>query len=127
MKHSFLSSSCGALHLDLCSPLATNPTWTELNKSYGDQIEELLEPGRQLFVRLYEILTPDISIVSVAGEHLDAIWGNPSGEPWQTLVQFPLCDDGIKARDEPYDVKYRLREGREAAPVYRPSEKLLKP
>jgi hypothetical protein len=59
-----------ALHTDLCSPIATSPTWGKLSK----QQRSLLEPdGLCLWHLLVKALMPDIILVSVAERYLQHI------------------------------------------------------
>ena len=69
-----------ALHTDICSPLATDPTWTGLNK--GSDV--LLADGIGLWHRLVERLAPDVILISVANHHLNRI-RFPQLEPWRVL------------------------------------------
>src|SRR5581483_259655 len=59
-----------ALHTDLCSPLATSPTWSELKP---EQRLLLQKPGGELWHWLVTVLRPDVIVVSVAAEHLTRI------------------------------------------------------
>ena len=56
-----------ALHTDICSPLATDPTWSKLAES--DQ-QALATWGYETWGRLIKILEPDIVLISVAWSHL---------------------------------------------------------
>lgn len=58
-----------ALHTDICSPLATDPTWTRL----GNVGAALATAGVELWHRLIERLAPDVILISVARQHLDKI------------------------------------------------------
>lgn len=58
-----------ALHTDICSPLATDPTWTRL----GNVGAALATAGVELWHRLMERLAPDVILISVARQHLDKI------------------------------------------------------
>src|SRR5439155_27264942 len=51
-----------ALHTDLCSPLATNPTWSHLNVR---AMYLLLREGPDLWNSLVRSLRPDVMLVSV--------------------------------------------------------------
>jgi hypothetical protein len=76
-----------ALHTDLCSPLATDPTWSRL---HGQQ-EQLIADGMALWHRLVEELAPDVILASVARQYLDQIaYANSSA--WQPLVTIPRKD-----------------------------------
>lgn len=70
-----------ALHTDLCSPLATDPTWSKLN---GPQ-DQLLVDGLALWHRLVEELAPDVIVASVARRYLDQITFADSHD-WQPLL-----------------------------------------
>lgn len=59
-----------ALHTDLLSPLATNPTWGGLA---NEDRASLLLGGPPLWHKLIRELQPDVIVVSVAREHLDRI------------------------------------------------------
>ena len=70
----------GALHTDICSPLATDPTWSKLR----DEREPLAAAGIELWHRLVEHLEPDVILISVARRHLDKIRFRRAGV-WSTL------------------------------------------
>jgi len=73
-----------ALHTDLCSPLATDPTWSKLN---GQQSLLALD-GMALWHRLVDHLAPDVIVISVARHYRDQIaFANCLG--WQPLVTIP--------------------------------------
>jgi hypothetical protein len=59
-----------AIHTDLCSPLATDPTWSRLSKAYQ---EKLIPDGVEVWHKLVEFLCPHVIIVSVAAHHLERI------------------------------------------------------
>jgi hypothetical protein len=59
-----------ALHTDLCTPLATIPTWGGLPKAVKSR---LLGPGQRTWHRLVEYLQPDVILLSVAEQHLRSI------------------------------------------------------
>ncbi len=52
-----------AIHADICSPIATNPTWSKL--SHKSQ-KELFNAGFKLWQELISILEPDIILISIA-------------------------------------------------------------
>lgn len=66
----YFGSANTALHTDLCSPIATSPTWSKLSKS---DRELLIEDGLELWHELIDGLQPDVVILSVARRHLEAI------------------------------------------------------
>jgi len=59
-----------ALHTDLCSPLATDPTWNGLS---GIQQASLEPGGAHLWHELVVALAPQVIIASVAAHHLAKI------------------------------------------------------
>ncbi len=59
-----------ALHTDICSPVATNPTWSGLSNRDRRVLET---DGGPLWHQLLQALHPDIVIMSVAKRHLDRI------------------------------------------------------
>lgn len=52
-----------ALHTDIFTPLATNPTWTKISK---ETKEELLLEGHEIWKKLVDILKPDIIITALS-------------------------------------------------------------
>jgi hypothetical protein len=72
-----------AVHADLCSPLATDPTWSRLDRGK----EALLADGVSLWHRLIAYLAPDVILISVAGRYRDLIsFASPDGwEPIYTV------------------------------------------
>jgi hypothetical protein len=82
-----------ALHTDLCSPLATNPTWSKLPKTQQAKLE--LE-GVRLWHLLVRLLSPNIIVISVAEKYLEKI-RFPSLEEWRTIYTVQ--------RKNPYKIK----------------------
>jgi hypothetical protein len=59
-----------ALHTDIGTPLATDPTWSRLT----DAARAVLSgPGRRIWHSLVEYLQPDVILLSVAARHLASI------------------------------------------------------
>lgn len=69
-----------ALHTDICSPLATDPTWSRLTHERAT----LGPAGRYLWLRLVRRLVPDVILISVAREHLSGLDFPPLGA-WETI------------------------------------------
>jgi hypothetical protein len=99
-----------ALHTDLCSPLATDPTWSRLDP----QEQAVLEPaGRRLWHDLVETLQPDIVLISIRRQQL-------------SKLAFPLVKPAFivhtvdgPARVRPYHIaafRHRLATGK--APLF---------
>lgn len=70
-----------ALHTDLCSPLATDPTWSGLA---ADARMQLAADGTPLWHRLVRHLAPDLILISVARRHLGTI-DFPFLQEWETI------------------------------------------
>lgn len=70
-----------ALHTDLCSPLATDPTWSKLTMHERDSLGLT---GVRLWLRLVRHLGPDVVLVSVARQHLASLDFSPLGQ-WGTI------------------------------------------
>lgn len=64
-----------AIHIDLMTPLATNPVWSKLSTC---QKEQLMHDGHQICKQLLYILKPDFVLVSVGNSHLERLiqWSN---------------------------------------------------
>lgn len=81
------------VHTDLCSPLATDPTWSKLPREAQSR---LIQCGAGLWHSLVKWLSPDLIIASVAKSHLGRI-------------SFPQLDGGTVvytvARTNPYNVE----------------------
>jgi hypothetical protein len=69
-----------ALHTDLCSPLATDPTWSGL----ADGRTKLAAEGLRLWLLLVRLLTPDVILVSVA-RHYMGMFDFPVLRDWDTI------------------------------------------
>lgn len=98
-----------ALHTDLCSPLATDPTWSKLKR---DARDTLVDSGTMLWHRLTKRLSPDLIVASIARGHLDRI-------------AFPWVDDWSVVytveRANPYHVQVRrlgVTEGKDTSLVF---------
>ncbi len=69
-----------ALHTDLCSPIATDPTWSGL----GPERQALREEGVGLWHELVRLLEPDVILASVARRYLDEIRFEWEGD-WRVI------------------------------------------
>ena len=73
-----------ALHTDLLSPIATDPTWGDLTRAE----RLLLEPrGITIWHSLIEVLEPDIILVSIAERYLKQL--RFAGSAWQIVWTLP--------------------------------------
>lgn len=86
------------LHTDICSPVATDPTWSRLS---GTDQALLLADGCPLWHELVELLQPDVVVVSVARRHLARIRFEPLS-PWERIHSFGYTADG-EPRSRSYD------------------------
>ena len=73
-----------ALHTDICSPVATNPTWSQLDKTDHAALEA---DGGPLWHMLLEELRPQIVALSVAKSHLERIEFAPK-TGWERVHAF---------------------------------------
>jgi len=81
-----------ALHLDLCSPIATDPTWSRLDAATQ---EGLREPGRALFELAVHALEPDIIIASVGPKHLTGRRKELAPGPrWEVVLSYKVKENG---------------------------------
>lgn len=62
-----------ALHTDLCSPLATDPTWSGLDGCVQAVLEHGKNGGVALWSDLVRYLCPDVILVSVAEAHTSTL------------------------------------------------------
>jgi hypothetical protein len=84
-----------ALHTDLCSPLATDPTWSNLSRETRCR---LIQQGVGLWHSLVEWLSPDLIIASVARRHLERI-SFPQVDGWRVVYTL--------GRANPYKVELK--------------------
>ena len=94
-----------ALHTDICSPVATDPTWSRLGKA---DRAGLAAEGGPLWHMLLEALRPHMVALSVARGHLRRIEFAP-GDEWRTIHEFERTGDGAP-RSTPYAVRGRWYE-----------------
>jgi hypothetical protein len=92
-----------ALHTDICSPAATNPTWSKLHDADRATLEA---DGGPLWHRLLEALRPDVVAVSVAKHHLARIDFETPGVGWDLIHTFDRTGSG-ELRSRPYEVQAR--------------------
>lgn len=92
-----------ALHTDICSPVATDPTWSKLDD--GDRLL-LRADGVPLWHRLMEALQPHIVVLAIAGRHLSDIGFEPVNDEWRVLHVVDTKVGG-DPREPPYKVQAR--------------------
>ena len=85
-----------SIHVDLCSPIATSPTWSGLLATDRN----LLVPfGRSTFIALMKELKPHIIIASVGWGHLDDWMPEfKTGRQWRCLKVYDQAAGGGQMR-----------------------------
>lgn len=91
-----------ALHTDICSPVATDPTWSGLDAADRAALES---EGGPLWHMLLEELKPQIVALSVAKRHLERINFMPLSD-WTGIDVFERKANG-EPRSEPYEIRGR--------------------
>ena len=91
-----------ALHTDICSPVATNPTWSGLGEAVRSG---LAADGGPLWHMLLEALRPQIVALSVAKAHLKRIEFPPITD-WEVIHAFGRTASG-ELRSRPYEIRAR--------------------
>ena len=94
-----------ALHTDICSPVATNPTWSKLHEPDKEALQAC---GVPLWRMLLEKLRPDIVVLSVKKDYLNCIKFQPDDD-WKCIHKFCKTRDG-KPRELPYKLLARWYE-----------------
>lgn len=92
------SASTG-IHTDICSPVATNPTWSRLDNADKDA---LAYDGVRLWHMLLKELRPQIVALSVAKVHLTRIEFTPMTN-WEVIHVFKRTASGV-FRSQPYEI-----------------------
>ena len=88
-----------ALHTDICSPVATDPTWSRLDKADRAALEA---DGGRLWHVLLEQLRPQIVAISVAKAYLRRVEFVPR-TGWKIIHSFDCKADGTP-RSQPYEI-----------------------
>ena len=91
-----------ALHTDICSPVATDPTWSKLPDTDRRALER---DGVPLWHMLLEALRPQVVVLSVAEKHLEHIRFTAFTR-WQTAREFEWTSGGERRRT-PYRIRAR--------------------
>ena len=102
-----------AIHTDICSPLATNPTWSKLAR---EEQEQLFKDGFALWKSLIEELQPDIILISVPYK----LFKHVIQTKGTAILTFDTCKDG-KPRKRNYTVfqhAWKINDTKEAIVVY---------
>ncbi len=91
-----------ALHTDICSPLATFPTWSKLEEKHR---EDLFEEGFILWQKLIKELDPDIILISVPKKLFEIVHKTLSLTPKGILISFTKKKNN-ELRKQPYNVYF---------------------
>ena len=89
-----------AIHTDICSPIATNRTWSRLNATEKNNLES---DGIQIWHELVGSLRPHLVLISVAKQHLQKIQFTKLIE-WETAQSIDETANGT-VRKTPYKVE----------------------
>ena len=84
--------SCTALHIDICSPVATDPTWSRL---LPEQRAVLTPFGSEIFFQIIKELRPSLIIASMGWSHLFAF--HPAligGRAWPRIAEYTTTGGG---------------------------------
>jgi hypothetical protein len=107
------SSKNIALHTDICSPLATSPTWSKLRK---EMQANLFHEGLVIWKELIEELQPDIILVSIPKTLFYSVFKSKG----RVLVTFTHKKNG-EIRKRPYTVElqeYLLKSKKKVKVVF---------
>lgn len=96
------SAASTVIHTDICSPVATSPTWSQLDKIDRAVLEA---DGGPLWHTLLENLRPQVVALSVARSNLERIKFAPLSD-WKIIHRFAQTADG-RPRSHPYEVYTR--------------------
>ena len=109
-----------ALHTDIGSPLATDPTWSRLDR---DMTSSLEADGRPLWHELAGYLQPDVVLWSTARRHLDLIEFRGLAD-WEPLIAFTHKKDGTprKAPFKAMSRTYKLSGGKRSLFLFAPAQ-----
>lgn len=102
----YASAAATALHTDICSPVATNPTWSALDKAYSAVRAALETDGSPVWHTLLEALRPQVVVLSVEEKHLGRIKFAPMSEEWESIHSFERTRNG-SLRAQPYRIRAR--------------------
>lgn len=91
------------LHTDICSPVATSPTWSSLTDWERSALEA---EGGALWHDLLETVRPQIVALSIAQRHLGRIEFESVTGGWEPMHVFTRTGSGVP-RSRPYKVRAR--------------------
>lgn len=103
-----------ALHVDLCSPIATSPTWSKLTRG---QRTGLTAIGREVFDWLVDELEPNIIVASLGWGHIEEWHADfQSGRSWERVVEHGTTAKGAALRS-PLLVQFNTIKSKKGWPL----------
>ncbi len=106
-----------AIHTDICSPIATFPTWSKL----GANQQLLFEEGFRIWNSLMDELEPDLIIISVPY----ALYKCIITQPDEVIMTISKTKNGADRAD--YNIlynKYQLKNGKKADVIFGPAAQM---
>jgi len=102
-----------ALHTDICSPIATKPTWSKLA---SENRRALYYSGNELWNQLIEELQPDIMLISVPRN----LFSEHFSDGGKELLSFSSKEDGTprKVKYQVFEHNRRLKSGKIVRVIY---------
>ena len=102
-----------ALHTDICSPLATSPTWSKLSK---ENQELLFKEGILIWKELIEELQPDVMFVSIPRNLFASVFTDKKKQ----LISFNEKKDGSprKIIYKVEETEYLLKNGKKVNVIF---------
>ena len=94
-----------ALHTDICTPVATSPTWSRLDEHVQGA---LMSDGPRLWRDLMTVLRPDVIVASVKREYLAHVLFPALGD-FEVIHTVTRTGDGLLRR-QPYEVIARWHD-----------------
>ena len=101
----YCGESSTALHTDICSPVATDPTWNYIDPDVQKSLEQ---DGVPLWHDLLNVLAPQVVVISVAKDRLKQIQFHALSD-WVDVHVFEQTKDGLP-RKTPFKVMTRGHE-----------------
>lgn len=100
-----------AIHVDIYTPIATNPTWGGLKKAHAKDKQALLQNTEYNFEDFVDYLNPDIIIVSANADVVYNTFCNSQNQPC-TKINSDACLPQFEKPYYPYIRGYHLDNNR---------------
>lgn len=85
-----------ALHIDFCSPIATNPTWTTLSAVAKAKLEQ---SGKLICAKLIDLLRPNVVIASMGASKMRQFGSEHAiNQSWDVLQTYKEKENGLPFR-----------------------------